>query len=1515
MENVSGYQSAKQTDLIDGMGEDCIPQTGENATADSKQLSQAEQYSFTNHHSTSNQQHRIDQLANQLADMQRMMAQLLALNEMQNKFTTKDPVGPAVVPSGSPTPSIVSELIPSTSSETSEAANVAPISSTRIEAHDDVAVRQAIPINQINPETFDGDKTRARAWISEYENLMRINGYDGQQKVSRALAYLTGPARSWYNVTMNLNKRLEWPGFKREFLKHFCGADGKAQLRKKLDESVQHSDEHPSTFVMRILDLCLQLNCNMTEQEKIDRISNGLDVDIVNQLQLVKDPDDWSLEWLMKSLSNWKSKNDRQKSETSRRLQQQRKPPPQLQAPSRSQKEITKPKNIEDWMCFNCGDKGHIIEDCPKARDEEAIRARKNAYREEKEKSRDIKAIFSQDITPLTQMAKLPCDLLPKAKATFDVNGTKLEGRIDSGADMSVIPSDVADNLDLKLLPWNQPRLKACNNNTLEVLGMAAVVVTYNNTSQPLLVAVLPNSCLKETLWGNDILHLIGINLDYGATKRTNQHNDVVVNSPRIIASSSKEPQHPVDKVAFGELNQNDRKEFEALLTDFGDTFSKHKLDLGRTSTVKHRIHLTDDKPVHKPFFRLSKCHKVEMERHIEAGLESGALRPSTSQYASAAFFVPKDGGQDLRMVIDYRPLNQKTIPDRQPMPHPEDVFSMLAGMEVFAKLDITAMFNQIEVDERDIHKTAMITPMGLFECPLMPFGLINAPATAVRLMREVLRGIDGVTCYVYFDDIIIFARDVPQLIGNCREVLKRLRKHNLKLKPAKCVFGVTQVNFLGHVISPKGVEIDPRRIQSVQGFPIPKDTSDVRSFHGLCSYNRKFIRGFADIAKPLTPLMGKPSDFHWTAEAQVAFETLRDALTKAPILVHFDYEAEHELRTDASSHAMGAVLVQKHVKDSHSGVVLYWSKTLTSTQRNYSATERELLAAFSAIMALQHYLLGKHFTLVTDHQALSLLNNHKDPHRRLARWVAQLQGFDFDVRYRSGSKHKDADCMSRLIAIHDSDDLNNSRTINQIIREDVLEEEPDIIDEDTIDIAAEQRADAFCKKYIDILESDASEAEKRRRARSFAIQDNCLYKMTASDILVLVVPERRRSAVLRSCHDAPLAGHLGVSRTYSLIKCRYFWPKMRRDIKRHCAACVPCQRRKVSNTKKQGLTQPLPIAEDVFDTIGIDLIVKLPVSSQGYNTILVCVDHLSKYVVTVPLVGESATTIIHGFFNNFVARYGCPRLVVSDQGKNIEGLDSREFYRLFGIKRCRTSGYHPQTNGQTERFNRTLGTSLTMYVERTQHDWPDFLQALTFAYNITRHSVTGVAPFELVFGRRPRLPVDNMMNLLSFIDPAKPSSGARCAAEMIATKKLIEKNQQANKRRLDAHLEPTSFQEGDLVLLERPERIKGAAHKLSYTFIGPYRIQRKLSDLTFEIAPVARPEKRSCVHPHHLRKFIAPLEVNEEDDILDPKFIPRPAEYEHLATVPDADTDTASEAESDSEIESPEFEPLTPRR
>lgn len=1325
-------------------------------------------------------------------------------------------------------------------------------------------------INQIHPENYEGDKGKARHWIRHYERTMRVNGYSDRQKLLRAIAYLKGPALCWYNVTTARNTDLDWYGFKAKFLDHFCGFSGQAILAEKIASAKQEQNEHPKHYMMRIMDMCLEHNPNISEQELMIKVHKGMRAEYAHNLTPAKPVSLWTIDWLSEVFSAFSDPPSRSV-DKSRSF-----------SPRRSN--YTPTRNYDNATCHNCNEKGHIIRNCPLPKDEEKISTNRENYLKKKEFLRtQPKRINMLKLKAMNLVTKLlnnrACDIT-KPIMTLNVNGLDIEGRVDSGADITAIPSDLADKLKLKIEKWKELPLQAINKTEVIALGLAPVTITYKGIKKSLPVVILPSSYTQGAIWGWDLLHTFEAMIDFGKEFETkkNSGNNIETNINTVQLSE----EHPIDKITHGDITHDVKKLLFNILLEFKDVFSTNDQDIGRTSTITHRIILKDDIPIKKQPYRIPHRSRDNLKQTLDLMLQTGAIRPSKSPYASPVFFVDKDQGKGKRLVADFRALNSKTIQDRTPMPHPEDIFGLLAHMKAFTKLDITSMFNQIEIEESDIEKTAITTTFGLFECPLMPFGLVNAPATAVRLMREVLRDLIG--CFVYFDDIIVYAPDNIELIKRTKQVLERLRQHNLKLKPTKCKFNTSSVKFLGHIISEDGIEMDPSRFEKVMKFPVPRNQKQVRSFHGLASYNRKFIKDFAEIAQPLSKLMGKSKDFIWTSEAQTAFERLKEALTKPPILVHFDPEAELELRTDASSYAIGAVLYQKHADSKLTGTILYHSKTLTQTQRNYSATERELLAAFNAITELQHYLFGKKFTLVTDHSALSLLKNHKDPHQRIARWVAQLQSYDFDVVYKNGKSHVDADCLSRLIDEQPAQDDIDLEQCKYMIK--ALNLSDDDRAHADIDFKLEQREDEYCSKFIDILEStELRDSQKLRLARNFTIQDDKLYRIHNDDLFLLVIPEKRRNAVLLSCHDIPLCGHLGFSRTYSIAKTRYYWPKMRRDVKKYVASCFNCQRRKPTNIRRKGFIQPLPIAEDIFDTIGIDLITKLPVTHSGYCAILVCTDNLSKYTITVPLRDEKAETITHAFFTQVIAKHGCPKVVISDRGYNISGTHSKDFYALFGIKRRLSSAYHPQTNGQTERFNRTLATSLTIYSDRNQTNWSDYLAALTFAYNITEHAVTQVTPFELVFGRRARIPLDNILSRSEFIDPIRPRNDVRSAAALELMKEAIVASQQANKRRLDSRLNVSNFEPGDLVLFERPTRLRGQAEKLTYSYTGPYKISKKIGDVSFELQALDSCTDRvvtRIAHSCNLRKFI-PRERDVTDEAIDPKFVPIEPDIESI--------------------------------
>ena len=375
-------------------------------------------------------------------------------------------------------------------------------------------------------------------------------------------------------------------------------------------------------------------------------------------------------------------------------------------------------------------------------------------------------------------------------------------------------------------------------------------------------------------------------------------------------------------------------------------------------------------------------------------------IEPSNSPWASPVVLVQKKDGS-LRYCIDYRKLNAVTRKDSYPLPRIDDSLDTLKNAKYFTTLDLASGYWQIELTDDAKEKSAFCTTSGLYQFRVMPFGLTNAPATFQRLMERVLAGLQWRICLVYIDDIIIFSATVDDHLQQLDEVFGRLKAAGLKLKPKKCHLFQQKVQYLGHIVSEEGIATDPEKTESIRKWHRPSNVTELRSFLGLCSYYRRFVPEFASIARPLIKLTEKSSQFEWTDDQEESWRILKEKLMSPPILKYPDPEVPFVLDTDASDFGIGAVLSQ--VQDGEERVVAYGSRVLTKQERRYCVTRRELLAVVHFIKYFRHYLVGKRFTLRTDHASLKWLRHFKNPEGQVARWLEVLETYDFELVHRPG--------------------------------------------------------------------------------------------------------------------------------------------------------------------------------------------------------------------------------------------------------------------------------------------------------------------------------------------------------------------------------------------------------------------------------------------------------------------------------------------------------------------------------
>ena len=959
-------------------------------------------------------------------------------------------------------------------------------------------------------------------------------------------------------------------------------------------------------------------------------------------------------------------------------------------------------------------------------------------------------------------------------------------------------------------------------------------------------------------------------------------------------------------------LTETEKQKFRELLLEYQGIFSKDEWDLGQTNLAEHEIDTGNNRPVKQPPRRVPIALAEEERKAIIELKDKGIIRPSNSPWASPLVLVQKKNGK-IRVCVDYRRVNNLTSKDAFPLPKIQDCLDSVAGSVLFSALDLTAGYHQVKVKESDVPKTAFVTKYGHFEYVSMPFGLTNAPATFQRVMELALNGLQWQICLIYIDDILIFSRNFDEHLDRLRQVVQRIKEAGLKLKPEKCQMFQEEVTFLGHRVTKSGVLPDNTNIEKIINWKTSTTVTEVRQFLGMASYYRRFVKNFSVIAKPITELTKKDVPFYWSDKCEEAFQTLKSILIGPEVMGHPDPdEGTFLLDCDACDVGIGAVLSQ--MQQGRERVIAYASRTLNKAERNYCVTDKELLAVRHFVEYFKQYLLGQHFTVRSDHQALVWLFKLKEPKGRVARWIEILSAYNFELIYRCNPQHTNADGLSRC---PNPRDCTCQETDNMELLPcgpcDKCRKRAEQVPAELrkVNTRSETRTkhvpgatpwqhpySAAQLKTFQLQDEDISpvllwksQGQKPPTAEltqhspatrhyvalwdQLILDGDLLYKIHRgpfNDLYrQLIVPKSLRKEVLTFAHSSLLSGHLGIKKSKFRVLQHSYWYQLKDDVKIFVSCCDNCARNKPPSHLPKGKLGGISVGSP-WEHLASDFIGPLPVSGRGNRYVLVFMDYFTKWVEIFAVPDQTASTTARVLLDEIISRYGCPLMLHSDQGRNYESLVISELCQLLQIKKTRTTPRNPKCNGMVERYNKTVIRMIRAYLSGEQEDWDLHLGCIASAYRSTPQESTGFTPNMLMFGRELCMPAEIVFGPGSSSHDTVSSYGIyieeireKLNRAHTITREHLQKSAERNKAVYNSKVLVNKYLPGDIVWILNEKNEVGVCSKLQPVYHGPCVVLNKFSDLVFQVQVDARGEKKTLNHDKLLpyRGFMPPKWVS----------------------------------------------------
>ncbi|GJR51928.1 putative nucleotidyltransferase, ribonuclease H [Tanacetum coccineum] len=979
--------------------------------------------------------------------------------------------------------------------------------------------------------------------------------------------------------------------------------------------------------------------------------------------------------------------------------------------------------------CFECGAQGHFKKECPRMKNNKGNRGNQAGNDRAPAK---VYVVGNAGANPDNVVA-----------GTFLLNNRYAYILFDTGADRSFVSTAFSSQIDItpstldhyydveladgRIIGLNTI-LKGCTLNFLNhqfhvnlmpvELGSFDAIIGMDWLAKHQAVIACAEKIVRIP-WKNKTLIIHGDGSTQGNVTRLN-----IISCTKTLKYMEKGFPIFLAHITTKEIeDKSEKKRLEdvPIVQDFPEVFPEDLPGLPPTRQVEFQIDLVPGAaPVARAPYRLAPSEMKELSEQLKELSDKGFIRPSSSPWGAPVLFVKKKDGS-FRMCIDYRELNKLTVKNRYPLPRIDDLFDQLQGSSVYSKIDLRSGYHQLRVREEDIPKTAFRTRYGHYEFQVMPFGLTNAPAVFMDLMNRVCKPYLDKFVIVFIDDILIYSKNKQEHEEHLKIILELLKKEELYAKFSKCEFWIPKVQFLGHVIDSEGIHVDPAKIESIKDWTSPKSPTEIRQFLGLAGYYRRFIEGFSKIAKPMTKLTQKKVKFEWGDKQEAAFQLLKQKLCSAPILALPEGSEDFIAYCDASKKGLGAVLMQREK------VISYASRQLKIHEKNYTTHDLELGAVVFALKIWRHYLYGTKCTVFTDHKSLQHILDQKELNMRQRRWLELLSDYDCDIRYHPGKANVVADALSRkerepplrvrALVMTISLDLPK-----QILNAQTEARKPENIKNEDVGGMLVENA-----KYPEAIRTEKLEP----RTDGTLCLNGRSWLPCYGDL---------RTVIMHESHKSKYSIHPGSDKMYQDMKKLYWWPNMKADIATYVSKCLTCAKVKAEHQRPSGLLVQPKIPEWKWDNITMDFVTKLPKSSQGYDTIWVIVDRLTKSAIFTPMrETDPLDKLARMYLKEVVTRHGIPVSIICDRDPRFTSNFWRSLQNALGTSLDMSIAYHPQTEGQSERTIQTLEDMLRACAIDFGKGWVNHLPLVEFSYNNSYHASIKATPFEALYGRKCR--------------------------------------------------------------------------------------------------------------------------------------------------------------------------------